>query len=151
MKLQRNLLTNGDFFDRYAELITSLSSVATIAQIITGACEIGILYGLIYPSFVDIAPPQYVSFISMTGAVICAALLQIGLKKVYPHAIVEKDVNVHTASVYTASVGDKTKTCLHCEKSYIYSIHNQKFCCENCRVAAFESRTGKKLRKQAKK
>jgi hypothetical protein len=65
--------------------------------------------------------------------------------------VVEKDVNVHTASVYTASVGDKTKTCLHCEKSYIYSIHNQKFCCENCRVAAFESRTGKKLRKQAKK
>jgi phage anti-repressor protein len=87
MKLQRNLPTNGDFFDRYAELITSLSSVATIAQIITGACEIGILYGLIYPSFVDIAPPQYVGTISMIGAIICAALLQIGLKKVYPHAV----------------------------------------------------------------
>jgi ribosomal protein S27AE len=87
MKLQRNLPTNGDFFDRYAELITSLSSVATIAQIITGACEIGILYGLIHPSFVDIVPPQYVGIISMIGAVICAILLQIGLKKVYPHAI----------------------------------------------------------------
>jgi phage anti-repressor protein len=74
MKLQRNLPTNGDFFDRYAELITSLSSVATIAQIITGACEIGILYG-------------YIGVISMIGAVICAALLQIGLKKVYPHAV----------------------------------------------------------------
>lgn len=87
MKLQTNLPQNADFFERYAELITSLSSVATIAQFITGVCEIGILYGLIFPSLVDILPPQYVGLCAMSGAVICAALLQIGLKTVYPHAI----------------------------------------------------------------
>jgi hypothetical protein len=87
MKLQTNLPQNADFFEKYAELITSLSSVATIAQIITGLCEIGILYGLIFPSMVDVLPPQYVGFCAMLGAVICAALLQIGLKKVYPHAV----------------------------------------------------------------
>jgi hypothetical protein len=87
MKLQTNLPQNADFFERYAELITSLSSVAIIAQFITGVCEIGILYGLIFPSLVDILPPQYVGTCAMTGAVICAALLQIGLKTVYPHAV----------------------------------------------------------------
>jgi hypothetical protein len=87
MKLQTNLPQNADFFERYAALITSLTGVATIAQFITGVCEIGILYGLIFPSLVDIAPPQYVGFLAMIGAVICAALLQIGLKKVYPHAV----------------------------------------------------------------
>jgi hypothetical protein len=87
MKLQTNLPQNADFFERYAELINSLTAVATIAQIITGVCEIGILYGLIHPSMTDILPPQYVGFCAMCGACICAALLQIGLKKVYPHAI----------------------------------------------------------------
>jgi hypothetical protein len=87
MKLQTNLPQNADFFERYAELINSITAVATIAQFITGVCEIGILYGLIYPSMVDILPPQYVGFCAMCGACICAALLQIGLKKVYPHAI----------------------------------------------------------------
>jgi hypothetical protein len=38
------------------------------------------------------------------------------------NAASENDVNAHTASVYTASVGDKTKTCLHCGKSYIEKI-----------------------------
>jgi hypothetical protein len=61
------------------------------------------------------------------------------------------DKNDPTASVYTASVGDKTKVCLHCSKSYIYSIHNQKYCCEDCRIAAFEVRTGRQLKKQPKK
>lgn len=61
------------------------------------------------------------------------------------------DASSHTASVYTASVGDKTKICLHCGKSYIYSIHNQKYCTENCRIQAYEQRSGKQLKKQPKK
>jgi hypothetical protein len=87
MKLQKTLPQNVDFFERYAELISSLTSVATIAQAITGVCEIGILYGLITPSVTDILPPQYVGFCAMSIAVICAALLQIGLKKVFPYSI----------------------------------------------------------------
>ncbi len=87
MKLQTNLPQNADFFERYAALITRLKGVATIAQFITGVCEIGILYGLIAPSLGDILPPQYVGFCAMFGAIICAALLQIGLKEVYPYSI----------------------------------------------------------------
>jgi hypothetical protein len=87
MKLQTNLPQNAAFFERYADLITRLKGVATIAQIITGVCEIGILYGLIYPSLVDIVPPQYVGFMATLGAIICAAMLQMGLKTIYPHAV----------------------------------------------------------------
>jgi hypothetical protein len=87
MKLQTNLPQNADFFERYAALITRLKGVATIAQLITGVCEIGILYGLIAPSLTDILPPQYVGICATCGAVICAALLQIGLKEVFPYSI----------------------------------------------------------------
>jgi hypothetical protein len=87
MKLQTNLPQNADFFERYASLIHSLTGVATIAQFITGACEIGILYSLLCPSFADVVPPQYLGFVAMLGAVICAAMLQMGLKTIYPHAV----------------------------------------------------------------
>lgn len=52
----------------------------------------------------------------------------------------------------TANVGEKTATnnasrvCGHCGESFIYSIHNQKFCTEACRKKAWEARTGKKLK-----
>jgi hypothetical protein len=87
MKLQTNLPQNAAFFERYAHLITSLSVVATIAQIVTGACEIGILYALLHSSIEKITPPQYVGFCAMLGAVMCAAFLQIGLKIVFPFAV----------------------------------------------------------------
>ena len=48
----------------------------------------------------------------------------------------------------TASVDkSKLKVCLHCEKEYIYKIHNQKYCSEPCRISAWEHKTGVKLRK----
>lgn len=43
----------------------------------------------------------------------------------------------------------KLKICHHCEKKYVYKIHNQKFCSEPCRIANWEQRTGAKLRKKA--
>jgi hypothetical protein len=90
MKLQTNLPQNADginFFERYASLINSLTGVAFIAQLITGFCEVGILYTLLYPSFADVVPPQYLNFVSMCGACICAAMLQMGLKEVFPYSI----------------------------------------------------------------
>lgn len=55
-----------------------------------------------------------------------------------------------TASV-TANVTDAVdkniKMCLHCEKEYVYRIHNQKYCCEECRIAAWEEKNNAKLRK----
>ena len=90
MKLQTNLPQNADginFFERYASLINSLTSVAFIAQLITGFCEVGILYTLLYPSFADVVPPQYLGFVAMIGAIICATMLQMGLKEVFPYSI----------------------------------------------------------------
>lgn len=47
-----------------------------------------------------------------------------------------------------ANVDDsKKRICLHCEEEYIYKIHNQKFCCEDCRIAAWEAKTGKRFKK----
>lgn len=42
----------------------------------------------------------------------------------------------------------KLKVCLYCKEDYIYKIHNQKFCSETCRIAAWEHKTGAKLRKK---
>jgi hypothetical protein len=47
----------------------------------------------------------------------------------------------------TASVDNsKLRICLHCEKEYIYKIHNQKFCTEICRVSNWENKAGRTLR-----
>jgi hypothetical protein len=48
----------------------------------------------------------------------------------------------------TASVGNGNKVCLHCNKVYTYQIHNQKYCSETCRVAAWEKRNGRRLKKR---
>lgn len=87
MKLQKTLPQNVPFFERYADLIHSLTKVATVSQVVTGATEIGILYALLSKVLSDILPPQYITFCSFVGAIFCAALLQIGLKKVFPYSI----------------------------------------------------------------
>lgn len=43
------------------------------------------------------------------------------------------------------------RVCLHCKKEYTYKHHKQLYCTENCRVLAWELRTGKKLNRGAKK
>lgn len=74
------------FFERYADLTHSLTKVATIAQVVTGAAEIGILYALLFGSINDIAPSNAPT-LTMFAAVFCAALLQFGLKKVFPYSV----------------------------------------------------------------
>ncbi|MBL7817651.1 MAG: hypothetical protein JNL70_21775 [Saprospiraceae bacterium] len=87
MKILKSMPQDVAFFERYADLTHTLTKVATIAQIVTGATEIGILCALLSKSLSDILPPQYLTFCSLFGAVFCAALLQIGLKKVFPYSI----------------------------------------------------------------
>lgn len=86
MKLLKSMPKDTAFFERYADLTHSLTKVATIAQTVTGAAEIGILYAILYPSVHDLAPSQAAT-LSMFAAVFCAALLQFGLKKVFPYAV----------------------------------------------------------------
>ena len=59
--------------------------------------------------------------------------------------------NTEKASVEAsveASVDKKDsnlRVCEWCDEYYVYSIHNQKFCCADCRTASYEARTGKKV------
>ena len=43
---------------------------------------------------------------------------------------------------------NKLKICQHCKAEYMYKIHNQKFCSESCRIAAWEQKTGIRFRKK---
>ena len=86
MKILKSMPNDTAFFERYADLTHSLTKVATIAQVVTGAAEIGILYALLYPSVKDLFPSQAAT-IATCGAVFCAALLQFGLKKVFPYSV----------------------------------------------------------------
>jgi hypothetical protein len=86
MKILKSMPNDTAFFERYADLTHSLTKVATIAQVVTGAAEIGILYALLYPSVKDLFPSQAAT-IATGGAVFCAALLQFGLKNVFPYSV----------------------------------------------------------------
>lgn len=86
MKILKSMPNDTAFFERYADLVHSLTKVATIAQVVTGAAEIGILYALLYGSINDIAPSRATT-LTMIAAVFCAALLQFGLKKVFPYSV----------------------------------------------------------------
>jgi hypothetical protein len=74
------------FFERYATLIHSLTKFGVIAQIITGMAEIGIIYSLLYPSFSDLFP-TIAHPLSITGALLCASLLQTALKALFPYSV----------------------------------------------------------------
>lgn len=88
MKIIKSLPTQSGtaFFDRYANLIHTLTKFGVIAQIITGVAEIGIIYSLIYPSFSDLFPSVSHPF-SITGSLLAASLLQVGLKLVFPYSV----------------------------------------------------------------
>jgi hypothetical protein len=86
MKTFKSMPSNEGFFNTYATLIHSLIRFGVIAQIITGAAEIGIIYSLLYPSFIDLFP-SIAQPLSITGALLCASLLQIGLKALFPYSV----------------------------------------------------------------
>ena len=87
MQTKNLIAKNKQFFERYAHLITSLSAVATIAQIIAAACEIGILYSLLNSALTDFLTGYWLNIVSTGAAILCAAMLQIGVKLIYPYAV----------------------------------------------------------------
>ncbi|MEO6758203.1 MAG: hypothetical protein ABIO24_02035 [Saprospiraceae bacterium] len=48
----------------------------------------------------------------------------------------------------TENVEANRRTCAHCGNAYTYGHARQKYCCDDCRVAAWETRTGRALQKQ---
>jgi hypothetical protein len=45
-------------------------------------------------------------------------------------------------------IHEGTKVCLHCGKAFYPKIHFQKYCIEECRIEAWEKKTGKKFNKK---
>ncbi len=45
-------------------------------------------------------------------------------------------------------IHEGTKICVHCEKAFYPKIHFQKYCKEECRITAWELKTGKKFNKK---
>lgn len=50
----------------------------------------------------------------------------------------------------TENVGDGNRICKNCNKVYTYRHRNQKYCSDECRIEAWEKRTGRKLKKGKK-
>jgi hypothetical protein len=50
----------------------------------------------------------------------------------------------------TIIVGDNRRTCEHCKTPYLYKHAKQKFCSDGCRIASWETQSGKKLKRTNK-
>ena len=50
----------------------------------------------------------------------------------------------------TTNVEQGIKRCEYCATKYVYKIHNQKFCSEQCRITNWKQRTGKTFKKGKK-
>ena len=62
----------------------------------------------------------------------------------------KRETIIPTANVTTGVIPENMRTCLHCDDAYIYKIHNQKYCCEECRISAWQEKNGVSLRKKSK-
>ena len=57
-----------------------------------------------------------------------------------------RNAPARTENVQTQNVGNQ-RLCEHCQNAYTYGHARQRYCTEVCRVAAWESRTGRTLKK----
>jgi hypothetical protein len=63
-------------------------------------------------------------------------------------AYANRNAPAHTQTVETQTVHSNQRLCEHCQTSYTHGHARQRYCTEICRVAAWEGRTGKTLKKQ---
>ena len=64
------------------------------------------------------------------------------------YAYANRNAPARTQTVETQNVHANQRLCAHCQQSYVYGHARQRYCTEVCRVAAWEGRTGKTLKKQ---
>jgi len=65
-----------------------------------------------------------------------------------PHNETRRPIGFHHGNRNTENVEANRRTCAHCGNAYTYGHARQKYCCDDCRVAAWETRTGRPLQKQ---
>lgn len=64
-------------------------------------------------------------------------------------AYANRDAPARTQNVDTQTVNDHLRNCEHCGTAYIYGHRRQKFCTDQCRIDAWQDRTGRKLKRTA--
>ena len=84
MKSFITLPTAQDFFDRYAHLIHTLNRTTPLTQIISAATEIGVIYSAIFTA-VNQVLPDIATGAAITCAVLGTALLEMGLRVLFPY------------------------------------------------------------------
>lgn len=65
-----------------------------------------------------------------------------------PQNGMRRPIGFNYANRITENVEGNRRLCAHCKNPYTYGHARQKYCCDECRVAAWESRTGRPLQKQ---
>jgi len=63
------------------------------------------------------------------------------------YAYANRNARARTENVITQTVDANRRTCDHCGNEYTYGHARQKYCCDACRVSAWEGRTGRTLKK----
>lgn len=84
MKSFITLPTSQDFYDRYAALIHTLNRTTPLTQIISAATEIGVIYSITYKAVYQVLP-ELATPAAITCAVLGTALLEIGLRFLFPY------------------------------------------------------------------
>lgn len=86
MKYFRTLPSNTEFFNRYAGLIPTLKIGGYLAQIVSYATEIGVLYAIIRSTTSDFLPIDTAHKTAIAGALLVALFLEVTLRKLLPYA-----------------------------------------------------------------
>jgi len=86
MKIQHSLPKDERFYNNYAQLTPTLRALGILAQIVSAATEIGVIYAIIRASLADFLP-QYATHAALAGAVAATLFLELGLRQFLPHAV----------------------------------------------------------------
>ena len=84
MKSFITLPTSQEFYDRYAALIDTLNRTTPLTQIVSAATEIGVIYSITYKAIHQVLPPLATP-LAITCAVLGTALLEVGLRVLFPY------------------------------------------------------------------
>ena len=84
MKSFITLPTTQDFYDRYAALIHTLNRTTPLTQIVSAATEIGVIYSITYKAIHQVLP-DLATALAITCAILGTALLEIGLRVLFPY------------------------------------------------------------------
>jgi len=58
----------------------------------------------------------------------------------------EKEIKFDSVKTESIKLAEGNRICQHCGKVYVYMHNKQRYCSDNCRVQAWQERTGKKVK-----